>query len=480
MNGGSKQVLVVGGGPAGSTAATLVARQGFNVVLVEREVFPRYHIGESLLPSCLRIFDLLGVREKVESYGFQRKDGGYFDWGGQLWEIEFGNLSKPLYGFQVVRSEFDRLLLEHARSVGVEVLEGVEAKEFIFENGRPVAADCVDGNGSSTRISFDTLVDASGRAGLMATRNLRNRRYHEAFMNIALWGYWEGAKRLAVGPVGAIATCAIPGGWIWAIPLHDNTLSVGVVLHKLTFKELRKYFTLEDLYRNSIASSRVVANLVEGSQLRLPIRAESDYSYTAERFSGPGYYLAGDAACFLDPLLSTGVHFATFSGLVAAASISSTLRCEVDEAEAVRFYDSSYRRAFLRMMVVVSAFCQTHREPDSYFRKAQQLTRRDYSDTELIQAFLHIISGVEDLNDVEDAHPQRVLETLTQLYEEHYSFIRQKEHWQSMPLEEIHRGMTRTRFVNAVQEDFSLTPETAVNGLYVITEPKLGLSKVTR
>jgi flavin-dependent dehydrogenase len=439
-DGRSTQVLVIGGGPGGSTTAALLARQGFKVVLAEREVLPRYHIGESLIPSCLRIFDLLGVREKIEAYGFQRKDGGYFDWGGQRWEIEFSTLSKPLYGFQVIRSEFDKLLLEHAKSEGVEVMEGLEVKELFFNDDRPIGAACVNRNGVDKRISFEVLVDASGRNGLMATRYLHNRRYHEAFLNVALWGYWQNASRLSVGPLGAIATCSIPLGWIWAIPLHDSTLSVGVVLHKSKFKGLRQYFSLEEVYRNAIASSRLVTSLVECGELRMPLRTETDYSYASERFAGPGYYLVGDAACFLDPLLSTGVHLATFSGLVAAASISSTLRRDVAETEAMQFYNSSYRRAYLRMLVVVTSFYQTHKEPDTYFRQAQQLTSHDYSDSELIQAFLHIISGVEDLKDVEDMGPQMLLEAFT-------------------------------------KGDFSLTPETAVNGLYVTTEPKLGLSK---
>jgi flavin-dependent dehydrogenase len=449
------------------------------VTLVEREVGPRYHIGESLLPSCLRIFDLLGVREKVERHGFQRKDGGYFDWGGQKWEVLFGSLAKPLYGFQVIRSELDNLLLEHAKSKGVEVLQGVEVKELLFADGRPITAVSVDQKSATTRTSFEVLVDASGRAGLMSTRYLRNRFYHKAFMNVAVWGYWRNTKRLSVGPTGAIATCSISHGWVWAIPLHDGTLSVGVVLHKSRFKALRQHLELEEIYRESIASSEVVKELIEGGDLQLPLRSEADYSYAAEQFAGPDYYLVGDAACFLDPLLSTGVHLATFSGLVAAASISSALLRDVHKSEAAQFYSSSYRRAYLRMMVVVSSFYQTQRERDSFFREAQQLTSHDYHDSELVQAFLHIISGVEDLKDVEDMNPQGLLEVLVRLYDEHYSFIRQKDKWASMPLDEINRGMDRMHAVGAIQEEFSLTPETAVNGLYVVTEPKLSLRRTS-
>jgi flavin-dependent dehydrogenase len=478
MSNNSTQVLVVGGGPGGSTSAALLAKQGFKVVLVEREQLPRYHIGESLLPSCLRIFDLLGIREKIEGYGFQRKDGGYFDWGGQKWEVEFGTPTKPLYGFQVVRSEFDKLLLDHAKSVGAEVLQGVEVKELSFKNGRPVAAHCVGPNGLARQINFEVLVDASGRTGLMATRYLRNRKYHKVFKNVAVWGYWDGAKRLTVGPFGAIATCSIPYGWIWAIPLHDGTLSVGIVLHHSRFKSLNQYFELEEIYRTAITSSEVVSGLVGGGELRLPLRVETDYSYAAERFSGPGYYLVGDAACFLDPLLSTGVHLATFSALVAAAAVSSTLTGEIDETDAHQFYSESYRRAYLRMMVVVSSFYQTHRGRDAHFRQAQSLTRHDYSDSELIAAFLNIISGVEDLKDIEEGESHVLLESLTKLYEDHYSFIRERDIWGTMSLDEINKGMDRLKVVGAVQEEFSLTPETAINGIFVMTEPKLGLKRV--
>jgi flavin-dependent dehydrogenase len=474
----STQILVIGGGPAGSTTATLLARQGFDVTLIERAAGARYHIGESLLPSCLHIFDLLGVRDKIEAYGFQRKDGAFFDWGGEPWDFEFGNLSQPLYGFQVIRSEFDKLLLDHSRAQGAHVIHGMRVRDLEFVQNRPRVAHYSDVDGRSGTITFDLLVDASGRAGLMATKYLRHRRFHKAFLNVAVWGYWRNAKRLPVGPLGAIATCSVPAGWLWAIPLHDETLSVGHVMHKSRFKELRESTPTEDIYAEAISSSPVVADLVAGAELATVLRTETDYSYSADHFAGPGYYLVGDAACFLDPLLSTGVHLATFSGLVAGASIASALRGDVTEEEAASFFNESYRRAYLRMFVVVSAFYQTHTGKDGYFRRAQELTSADYSESELRQAFVNIVSGTEDLKDIENFQSGAFVNKLTQMYGDHYAFVRRKDQWNEMPSKEIEEGLARQRVVGAMQEEFSLTPETAVNGLFVSTEPQLRLARV--
>jgi flavin-dependent dehydrogenase len=301
--------------------------------LLESSTFPRYHIGESILPSVLPVLDLLGVREKIDNHGFVRKDGAYFEWGPENWDLNFDHLTGAgRYSYQVVRSEFDEILLNNAAELGVDVRQGVKVNEIEFHQGRPVKARwAATGDRSVTgEISFDFLVDASGRSGVMATKYLKNRHYQEAFKNIAVWSYWRGAKPLDRGPAGAIAVCSVPYGWFWSIPLHDGTHSIGLVAKRSTFiAERERLGGIEEVYFDALAQCPRIAEMVEGAE-RLPeFKVEQDYSYTSDSFTGPGYLLVGDAACFLDPLLSTGVHLATFSALLAAASISAVIQGEL-------------------------------------------------------------------------------------------------------------------------------------------------------
>jgi len=462
------QILVIGGGPAGSTAATLLAREGFDVTLVEREVFPRYHIGESLLPSCLEILDMTGAREKIEAYGFQRKGGGYFSWGKDSWVLDFAPLRYP-YSFQVMRSEFDQLLLEHAKSQGVKVFEGTEIRSLSFEGDRPRSATWSQvGRSDTGEISFDYLVDASGRAGIMAMHYLKNRHYHNAFQNVAIWGYWEGAGRMSFAPEGAIANGAVPDGWLWGIPLHNGTMSVGLVLHKTTFKEKRAQgASLEQIYLAAIDSCPLIADLVKPGKLITNMKTEQDYSYIAGSLTGPGYFLVGDAACFIDPLLSTGIHLATHSAMLGAASIASALRGEVTEQQAMAFFEQSYRQTYLRLMAIVSGMYQQYDGKETYFWQAQQLTHHDYDDSEaMMAAWLYVVSGMEDVKD--RGKPRRELEVAgpTDAY--------------SQPIEVADRAATLYNLYNKVFFGTSMSPERASDGLYVTTKPQLGLALAER
>ncbi|MFI2765054.1 NAD(P)/FAD-dependent oxidoreductase [Streptomyces echinatus] len=409
-------VLVVGGGPAGATAAALLARQGHQVRVLERQRFPRYHVGESLLPSLLPLLDVLGARETVEAHGFIRKTGAFYGWGGQEWSLGFDEPDRPAaYSFQVIRSQFDHLLLEHARAQGADVREEARAQRVDFEavgesgpTGRAVEATWASRDESAGHIRFRHLIDASGRAGLLATRHLGSRRVHDAFRNVATWSYWRGATPLAAAPSGAIGVFSLPNdGWLWAIPLHDSTLSVGLVTDKRSFAHARQAAggSLQTVYDEAIARCSLLAGLLTSAHQIAPLKTESDYSYVSETFSGPGWFLAGDAACFLDPLLSTGVHLAMYSGLLAAASINSMLVGDVDEEAARAFYQQAYQHAYERLLILVSAFYRIHSGRDSYFRTAQQLSHRDQTPLRLHESFLNIITGAEDLHDSQADDP---------------------------------------------------------------------------
>lgn len=477
----SSEVLVIGGGPAGATAATLLAKQGVEVTLFEREHFPRYHIGESVVPSCLPILELLGLRNKVDGYGFPRKEGTYFRWGGRTWDYRFGSLTGDyVYAWQVERSDFDELLLRNA-AAHARVREGRRVTSVELDSaGRPRAAIWEEpASGAFGRHDFSYLVDASGRAGVMANRHLSGRRFHESFRNVAFWSYWRGARSPADAPSGATLVCSLDHGWVWLIPLRDGIYSVGVVLHRDRFRQLRVGAALDDLYRRCLAEADLVPAVLRDAEMTDEIRFEQDYSYTAHRFSGPGYFLAGDAACFLDPLLSTGVHLAMFSGLLSAACLASVTRGQLDESTAERFYEESYRRTYLRLLVVVAAVYQQHQSAESYFRSAHRLTTRDAEGQRVFEAFLNVVSGIEDLRDLAGQQlADRVVERAAELYVDVHETM--QERLAAPELTDADREQIRATsdYWQAMMGGHTVEASSPVLDHYVVTQPALGVVPV--
>jgi flavin-dependent dehydrogenase len=332
-------VVVIGGGPGGSTVSSLLAKQGLNVELFERETFPRFHIGESLIPETYWVLQRLGMLEKMRASHFVKK-----------YSVQFvnasGRQSAPFYfwdnkphecsqTWQVVRSEFDQMLLENARAHGVKAHEGVRVMDVIFDRGpstsvgaggpRAVGVKIKDTDGSLREIRAAVVVDASGQNGLIANR-LRLRVWDPVLNKGAIWTYWEGAYRDTGRDEGATMVLQTPDkhGWFWYIPQHDNIVSVGVVgPFDFLFKNRRGF---EQTYAEEVARTPAVQTRIEGAKRVTGYFATKDYSYRTTRASGDGWVLVGDAWGFLDPLYSSGVLLALKSGELAADAIVDGLK----------------------------------------------------------------------------------------------------------------------------------------------------------
>ncbi|WP_410648410.1 tryptophan 7-halogenase [Amycolatopsis sp. cmx-4-54] len=393
-------VVVVGGGPCGSTVSTLVAMQGHRVLLLEKEQFPRYQIGESLLPATVHgICSLLGVTEELEQAGFVVKRGGAFRWGRnpEPWTFSFSVSSKfateGSTAYQVERSKFDQILLENARRKGVDVREQASVVDVLEDGDRVNGVLYADEDGVRREIRARYVVDASGNKSRIHGRVGGKRHYSEFFRNIALFGYFTGGKRLPAPNAGNILAAAFESGWFWYIPLSDELTSVGAVLMPEALERAKgdREKALLDLIEECplIASFLADAKRVTEGQYG-EIRVRKDYSYIQEKFWRPGLVLAGDAACFIDPVFSSGVHLATYSGLLAARSLNTALRGEVGETICFEEFESRYRGEYARFHDFLVGFYDMHQDEDSYFWKAKKVTNNVASD---LEAFVELVAG---------------------------------------------------------------------------------------
>jgi flavine halogenase len=469
------KVLVVGGGPGGSMAAILLAREGIEVVVLERDRFPRYHIGESLLTSVVPLLQLVGLYERMEAHGFVRKHGGYFTLkeGAAPGHIDFREASVHQHAYQVIRSEFDHLLLQYAAEMGAQVFEETSVTSIDFDGDRPVRAHWQQAGGAHGQLTFDHVVDASGLSGLLATKTLHNRRFQPAFANVAVGSYWRGYHPY-VAPDGTpqggdffMEALRDGSGWAWAIPLHDQSLSVGVVVHSEELQRMRAAEgDLQAVYRAGLArAGQLTAMLADAEQLQ-PVRSWRDYSYVADAFSGPGYRLVGDAAAFIDPLFSTGVHLALFGALSAAATIAGQERGEIDQATAIRFHDRCIRKAYVRFSIIVSAMYKQIRQQHEVVLYG--IAKADFRDA--FEIILPLISGREldlDAETVDQATIDRAIDFTADMVNEQAQ----------LGSDNAAARLFATK--SAADDDLATAPDEAVDGWYIRTERgRLGLAKV--
>ncbi len=354
-------VVVIGGGPSGSATATLLAQKGLNVTLFERDHFPRFHIGESLIPHTYNVLKRLNMLDKMKGSHFTKKHSVQF-------VSEHGRLSEPFYfsehdnhersqTWQVRRAEFDQMLLTNAREHGVTVHEGARVLEVLFEGDTAVGVRVKLEGEPEREYRSKVVVDASGQSSLIIDK-LNLREWDPELKKAAIWTYWKGAYRDEGINQGATMVLQTAGkkGWFWYIPLHDDIMSVGVVAsHEYLFQN-RDSKDLEKIYFEEVGRCPGLPPRLEKAERVDTFRAQKEYSYRAKQAAGNGWCLVGDAFGFLDPLYSSGVLLALTSAGMASDAIGDALAANDPSEDRLRRWEPEYVRGMDRMRKLVCAF----------------------------------------------------------------------------------------------------------------------------
>lgn len=353
------QVVVIGGGPAGATVGTLLAQQGVQVELFEREKFPRFHIGESLIPETYWVLKRLNMIDKLKHSPFIKKYSVQF-------VSDTGKQSAPFYfhdnkdhdcsqTWQVRRSEFDEMMLRNAEEHGVKTHEGVRVLDVLFEGDKAVGVQIMDEDGNKREVRADVVVDASGQTSMLLNK-LKLRVPDPSLNKGSIWTYYKGGKRDAGRDEGATTVLQVENkkGWFWYIPLHDDTVSIGVVGDfDYLFKGRGSH---EEVFFEELEKCPGAKMRVENAEQITKVFATKDFTYKAKQAAGNGWVLIGDALGFLDPLYSSGVLLALKSGELAADAIVEGLKKGDTSREQLAGWEADYLVGMERMRKLVCAY----------------------------------------------------------------------------------------------------------------------------
>lgn len=337
-------VIVIGGGPAGSTAATTLAQAGRRVLVLEKAKFPRFHIGESLLPYNRKIFDDLGVWEKVSTVGFTKKRAAQFIMGngsrGNRLDFSMGVFTEFPESMQVERAKFDEILLHHSRENGAEVREESRVIAHRVEKDR-VVLQYRSADGGEHEVSATYLIDASGLGNFTANRESQ-REYYAGHKKIAIFSHFEGVDMPTGGEEGDILIIRRENSWFWLIPLAANKTSVGLVIDAADFKTLGK--SPQEVFDDAVRTTPVVHKRFYQAAIVGKLHVITDFSYKNERLVSPRVLRAGDASGFIDPMFSSGVLLAMISGQEGARAIHQALETGEPLTAGMKRYEKNNRR----------------------------------------------------------------------------------------------------------------------------------------
>ncbi|MFE0809337.1 NAD(P)/FAD-dependent oxidoreductase [Streptomyces sp. NPDC058794] len=386
-------VIVIGGGPAGATTAGLLSKKGHRVLVLDRERFPRYHVGESLIPAFMRPMQELGITERMDARGFERKYGGTLVWGNEQipWNFSFIKGGPYAYAYHTRRADMDALILDRARELGAHVIEDATVKEPILEGDRVTGVRySLRGSEGTREARARLVVDASGQARVLS-RRLTEITWHEELQNVAVWTYFDNCDRLPGDEWTNILIEGLKDGWFWAIPIDKGTFSVGYVTRSADVGDSDR--SLEELFITQRDNTTKLKELLANARQSAGYRTARDWSYTSKSFYGNGWVLVGDSAAFVDPLFSTGVALATLAGSTLTRIVDQILKHPHIEEKALDRYATAYRSFFDEIREFVERFYDRTKYKEFYYSLAQEMVDPEKKNDPSVD-FVTLISGL--------------------------------------------------------------------------------------